>query len=664
MFKRILIANRGEIACRVIDTCRRLGIETVSVYSDADAHARHVSMADKAVHIGQAPAAESYLNGERIIAAARDSGAEAIHPGYGFLSENAAFAAAVQAAGLTFIGPDAATIEAMGSKSHAKAIMEKAGVPVVPGYHGDRQDAAFLQKQAEKIGWPLMIKPTAGGGGKGMRIVRAAADFAEELAGAKREAKSSFGDDEVLLEKYVEEPRHIEMQIFGDRHGHAVHLFERECTLQRRYQKVVEETPSPFLDDATRAAMAKAAVDAARAVDYVNAGTVEFIVGADRQFYFMEMNTRLQVEHPVTEMTTGLDLVEWQLRVAAGEPLPLEQDDIAQTGHAIEVRLYAENVERGFLPATGRIERFAHSAQDQHFRVDTGVGDGDTIGIHYDPMIAKLSVWDRDRAAAIERLRQVLNRTAVFGLITNLRLLQGIARHPQFTTGEFDTGFIERELDALRATTPPSPATLAAASAWVLAQLEQTAAQAGDPGSPWARRDGWRLNETAGVKLTLRGAEPIALQLAGRPEQFEMRAAGEAWTVRADREAQEIWSITVNGRAAQAWILGRGRDIRVVVGDERQNLIWVDPLAGSAAGADLDTRPVSPMPGRVVALKVAEGDAVEQGQALLVLEGMKMEYTLRAGAAGTIARLLCAAGDMVEAEAPLVEIEAAGADND
>ncbi|HET7369318.1 MAG TPA: biotin carboxylase N-terminal domain-containing protein, partial [Gammaproteobacteria bacterium] len=360
MFKRILIANRGEIACRVIETCRRLGVETVAVYSDADAGARHVRLADAAVHIGPARAADSYLNAARILEVAQAAGAEAIHPGYGFLSENADFARAVADAGLVFIGPKAETIEVMGSKSRAKALMEDADVPVVPGYHGDEQDAAFLKKEAEKIGWPLMIKAVAGGGGKGMRIVRNAAEFADALEGAKREAKGAFGDDEVLLEKYVEQPRHIEMQIFGDSHGNAVHLFERECTLQRRYQKVVEETPSPFLDDATREKMETAAVNAARAVDYVNAGTIEFIVGADRSFYFMEMNTRLQVEHPVTEMTTGLDLVEWQLRVAAGEALPREQSAIKQQGHAIEVRLYAENVARGFLPATGRIERFIY----------------------------------------------------------------------------------------------------------------------------------------------------------------------------------------------------------------------------------------------------------------------------------------------------------------
>ncbi|HET7371019.1 MAG TPA: biotin carboxylase N-terminal domain-containing protein, partial [Gammaproteobacteria bacterium] len=544
MFNKILIANRGEIACRVIETCRRLGVRTVAVYSDADTQARHVHMADEAFHIGAARAADSYLNTTRILEAATTAGAEAIHPGYGFLSENAPFARAVADAGLAFIGPQAETIEVMGSKSRAKALMEDADVPVVPGYHGDKQDVAFLQQQADKIGWPLMIKAVAGGGGKGMRIVRSASEFADALEGAKREAKGAFGDDEVLLEKYVEQPRHIEMQIFGDSHGNAVHLFERECTLQRRYQKVVEETPSPFLDDATREKMAAAAVNAARAVDYVNAGTIEFIVGADRSFYFMEMNTRLQVEHPVTEMTTGLDLVEWQLRVAAGEPLPREQAAIEQRGHAIEVRLYAENVGRGFLPATGRIEQFIHPEPDAHFRVDTGVGDGDEISIHYDPMIAKLSVLDRDRTAAIKRLREVLDRTAVFGLITNLDLLQGIAAHPDFAAGAFDTGFIESELDTLLQTQPPSPAALAAVSGWVLNRLRPC--EAAEPHSPWALRDGWQLNGGPGIKLVFRGAEKVPVRVSGTAAHFDLQLDDQHHSAAARCEGDNAWSITLD----------------------------------------------------------------------------------------------------------------------
>src|SRR5690242_4808556 len=399
MFKKILIANRGEIACRVMQTCRRLGIQTVAVYSDADRHALHVQMADEAVHIGAAKAADSYLDWRRILKAAKDTGAEAVHPGYGFLSENTEFSAECKKAGIVFIGPGPEAIELMGSKSAAKALMEKAGVPVTPGYHGDDQSLAKLQAEAAKIGYPLLIKAVAGGGGKGMRIVNAADEFKEALAGAQREAKAAFGDDHVLLEKYLEGPRHIEFQVFGDSFGQVVHLYERECSLQRRFQKVLEETPSPFLDEPMRRKMGEAAVAAGKAVKYVNAGTIEFIVSPDRSFYFMEMNTRLQVEHPITEETTGFDLVEWQLRVAAGEKLPASQATIAQQGHAIEVRLYAENPDKGFLPATGRIEAF-HAPQGTDVRVDTGVRSSDEISIHYDPMIAKITAKGKDRRAA------------------------------------------------------------------------------------------------------------------------------------------------------------------------------------------------------------------------------------------------------------------------
>ncbi|MGD8690697.1 MAG: biotin carboxylase N-terminal domain-containing protein, partial [Gammaproteobacteria bacterium] len=435
MFDKILIANRGEIACRIIETCRRLGIATVAVYSEADARARHVQMADEARLLGPALAAESYLDMDRVLAAAEATGAQAVHPGYGFLSENAEFARRCEAAGLVFIGPRPETIELMGSKSASKQHMAEAGVPVVPGYHGEDQNDETLATEAQRIGFPLMIKAVAGGGGKGMRVVPAADDFAEALAGARREARNAFGDDRVLLERFVEQPRHIEVQVFGDSQGNAVHLFERECSLQRRYQKVVEETPSPFLDAETRQKVTEAAVTAARAVNYLNAGTVEFIAGADRRFYFMEMNTRLQVEHPVTELTTGEDLVEWQLRVAAGDPLPRRQDEIRQQGHAIEVRLYAENPAQDFLPATGRVRRFVHPAESTHFRLDSGIRDNDEISIHYDPMIAKLSVFDRDRALAVRRLRETLARTEVFGPATNIALLRGIAADRNFDAG-------------------------------------------------------------------------------------------------------------------------------------------------------------------------------------------------------------------------------------
>ncbi|MGH8321718.1 MAG: acetyl-CoA carboxylase biotin carboxylase subunit, partial [Gammaproteobacteria bacterium] len=464
MFKKILIANRGEIACRVMRTCKRLGIATVAVYSDADRHALHAQTADEAIHIGAAKAADSYLNMDRILAAAKQSGAQAIHPGYGFLSENSEFARRCIKVGIVFIGPSPESMDAMASKSAAVTLMEKAGVPVTPGYHGDDQSLKKLEVEAKRTGFPLLIKPSAGGGGKGMHIVHAAGEFKEVLETAKREAKNAFGDDHVLLEKYIQRPRHIEFQVFGDTHGNVVHIFERECSLQRRFQKVVEETPSPFLDEDMRAQMGEAAVVAARAVNYVNAGTIEFIVGADKSFHFMEMNTRLQVEHPITEETTGLDLVEWQLRVAAGEKLPLAQNQIKQRGHAIEARLYAENVEKGFLPVTGRIEAFP-LPQGEGMRVDTGVRGGDEISVFYDPMIAKLSVWDKDRSAAIKRLQQALSQTAVFGLITNLPLLRGIAKHPEFASGIYDTGFIERQRGTLLTVPELSAPALAAAGA-------------------------------------------------------------------------------------------------------------------------------------------------------------------------------------------------------
>src|SRR5579859_4844665 len=464
MFKKILIANRGEIACRVMQTCRRLGIQTVAVYSDADRHALHVQMADEAVHIGAAKASDSYLDWKRILKAAKDSGAEAVHPGYGFLSENAEFARHCQQEGVVFIGPWPEAIDLMGPKSAAKALMEKAGVPVTPGYHGDDQSLPKLQSEADKIGYPLLIKAVAGGGGKGMRIVHAAGEFKAALEGAQREAKAAFGDDHVLLERYIQQPRHIEFQVFGDTHGNVVHLFERECSLQRRFQKVLEETPSPFLDPDMRFKMGEAAVAAARAVKYVNAGTIEFIVGPDKSFYFMEMNTRLQVEHPITEETTGQDLVEWQLIVGAGGRLPLGQDKIVQKGHAIEVRLYAENPDKNFLPAPGRVELF-HPAQADYVRVDTGVRSGDDISLFYDPMIAKVTVRGKDRNEAIAHLRSALAETAVFGLTTNLPLLRGIAAHPSFAKGQVDTGFIERELKTLLTRPPLTPAAVGAAAA-------------------------------------------------------------------------------------------------------------------------------------------------------------------------------------------------------
>jgi 3-methylcrotonyl-CoA carboxylase alpha subunit len=639
MFKKILIANRGEIACRVMYTCRRLGIATVAVYSDADRHAMHVAMADEAVHIGAAPAAESYLDMDRILAAVKETGAEAIHPGFGFLSENSEFARRCQKAGIVFIGPAPEAMDAMASKSAAKALMEKAGVPVTPGYHGDDQSLEKLEAEAKKIGFPLMIKATAGGGGKGMRVVHEAKEFKDALQSAKREATGAFGDDKVLLEKYIEQPRHIEYQIFGDTHGNAVHAFERECTLQRRFQKVVEETPSPFLDEATRAKMGEAAVAAAKAVDYVNAGTIEFIVGADKAFHFMEMNTRLQVEHPITEETTGLDLVEWQLRIARGEEIPLAQGEIEPHGHAIEVRLYAENADKGFLPVTGHIEKFI-TPDAEFVRVDTGVRSGDDISVFYDPMIAKISVYGKDRGEAIARLRETLARTAVFGLVTNLPLLRGIARHPGFAEGDFDTGFIEHELGTLLERPQPTTDAVAAAIADTLATGDT------GPADPW-RADGWRLDGSRGRRLVLRTID-------GDEQAIRVTRSG------ADGIAFE-WNEETHGvRANQnATLLRNGDNYQIALGETAYGFTLAPPFAPRPArAADTATHPVSPMPGRVVAVHVKTGDTVEVGQALLVLEGMKMEYTVKAGVAGKIAELHCAEGDMVEAETPLVDIAA------
>ncbi|MDE1886699.1 MAG: acetyl/propionyl/methylcrotonyl-CoA carboxylase subunit alpha [Gammaproteobacteria bacterium] len=652
MFKKILIANRGEIACRVIRTCKRLGIATVAVYSDADRHALHVQMADEVMHIGPAKAADSYLNMEHILTAAKQTGAQAIHPGYGFLSENSEFARRCLKAGVVFIGPSPESMDAMASKAAAITLMEKAGVPVTPGYHGKDQSLKKLEAEARQLGFPLLIKPSAGGGGKGMHVVPAAEEFKEALATAKREARNAFGDDHVLLEKYLQQPRHIEFQVFGDSHGNVVHVFERECTLQRRFQKVVEETPSPFLDADMRRKMGEAAVAAARAVNYVNAGTIEFIVGADRSFHFMEMNTRLQVEHPVTEETTGLDLVEWQLRVAGGEPLPLTQNQIKQHGHAIEVRLYAENAAKGFLPVTGRIEAFAIPGQ-AFARVDTGVRSGDEIGIFYDPMIAKISVSGKDRAEAVSRLREALAHTAVFGMVANLPLLRGIARHPEFAAGRFDTGFIERELNTLLARPAPTPAAMAAA---VISKLAGQNAVTG----PW-RADGWRVDGTHGRRLLARtsdGAE-YALRINGGPAGFSLDVHGQQQQVRVSRADSEWPRFSLDDEPCTAQVLRHGDEFQIALGSEAFNFTLGSPFAPKAVGhADTATHPASPMPGRVVAVHVKAGDTVQPGQSLMVLEGMKMEYTLKAAMAGKIEAVLCKEGEMVEADSVLVEIKA------
>jgi 3-methylcrotonyl-CoA carboxylase alpha subunit len=662
MFSKILIANRGEIACRVIRTCRRLGIASVAVYSEGDAGARHVRLADEAVAIGPAPARESYLRVEAIIESARRSGAQAVHPGYGFLSENEAFARACTEAGVAFVGPPAAAIRAMGSKSGAKRLMETAGVPLVPGYHGEQQDAGFLAQQALRIGYPVLIKASAGGGGKGMRIVERAEDFEAALASCRREAASAFGDDRVLVEKYLTRPRHIEIQVFADGRGNAVHLFERDCSVQRRHQKVIEEAPAPGMTPERRAAMGRAAVDAARAVGYVGAGTVEFIADPAGSFYFMEMNTRLQVEHPVTEMITGLDLVEWQLRVAAGEPLPLAQEQLAIRGHAIEARIYAEDPAAGFLPSTGRLLHLAAPPETLNVRIDSGVEEGDEIGPHYDPMIAKLIVWDESRERARTRLLQALAQYRVVGVANNVEFLSRLAACPAFAGGDLDTGLIERERGFLFPgdAPPPDEAYLLAALAELLREAQD--ARAGTPGdpdphSPWRLRDGWRLNGSARRLLRFR--------CGGHEAAVAARAAGRGHLLELDGRELAVHGQLGTGGALRAELGGRRLSATVIVAGERRHVFldgrsWqlsaVDPLYHSGEGAGQAGGLSAPMPGKVIALLAAPG-RVDKGAPLLILEAMKMEHTIAAAAPGLLRSFRYAVGDQVAEGAELMEFE-------
>jgi 3-methylcrotonyl-CoA carboxylase alpha subunit len=665
-FASVLIANRGEIACRIIRTCRRLGIRTVAVYSDADSNAQHARLADFAVHIGGSAPRESYLRGEAIIQAALDSGAQAIHPGYGFLSENADFADAVAAAGLVFIGPSGATMRKMGSKAGAKELMQAAGVPVVPGYTGEDQSKDTLAAQAERIGYPLMIKAAHGGGGKGMRIVRSQDEFLPNLESCQREAANAFGRDRVLLESYVETPRHIEIQVFGDGHGSVIHLNERECSAQRRYQKVIEESPSPFLTPERRTEMGEAAVLAARAIDYVNAGTVEFIVGPGGDFYFMEINTRLQVEHPVTEEVTGLDLVEWQLRVAAGEPLPRAQGEITSGGHAIEVRLYAEDPDAGFLPGSGRIERLELPHGLPGVRIDGGVIEGDTVSVFYDPMIAKLIVHAPDRPQALARLADALARTRIEGPKSNVSFLERLIRHPAVVEASIDTGYLDRHLDeVLGGVQQATPQLLAAAaSALLLAERDAVHAQAlagSEPDSPWALADSWRGGHRGDRLLVLEGAtERHELHVQGSAGDFDFRIGEQRVQVRDARLGADSLSVRVDGQLVR--YLCRVTDGEALLHDGSTRWQFAQHAAfefeGEAGGTD-DSRIRAPMPGRIVLVKVEPGAEVEADQVLLVMEAMKMELSLRAPRAGTVEAVQVAEGDFVEADAVLLRMETA-----
>jgi 3-methylcrotonyl-CoA carboxylase alpha subunit len=662
MFTKILIANRGEIACRVIKTARRMGIATVAVYSEADANARHVRMADEAVLIGPAAARESYLRADKILEVARATGAQAVHPGYGFLSENADFADACAAAGIVFIGPPASAIRAMGSKSAAKALMDRAGVPLTPGYHGDRQDPIFLAGQAELIGYPVLIKASAGGGGKGMRRVDRHEDFAAALASCQREAINAFGDDHVLVEKYVLKPRHIEIQVFGDTQGSCVFLFERDCSVQRRHQKVLEEAPAPGMTPERRAAMGRAAVEAAKAVGYVGAGTVEFIANQDGSFYFMEMNTRLQVEHPVTEMITGLDLVEWQLRVASGEPLPLAQEQLAIDGHAIEARIYAEDPDKGFLPSTGRLLHLAPPPESDHVRVDTGVEQGDEITPHYDPMIAKLIVWDQDRTRALARMRAALAQYRVSGVANNVEFLQRLVTAPAFANADLDTGLIEREQAVLFPTEREVPQEVWALAALAELQRESRAAQAGSTpaGAPWSQLDGWRLNASASRTLKFRlGDTAQSIGVSYAAGAHELTFGSQRLLVRGQLGANGTMHAQLGERRVSAAVVITGEKRHVFFEGRSWPLVLVNPLAAFGAGDDHGGGLKAPMPGKVIALIAAVGSVVEKGAPLLVLEAMKMEHTISAPSRGTIKAFHFAAGDQVTDGVDLVDFEAA-----
>jgi len=673
MFNKVLIANRGEIACRVAATCKRMGIASVAVYSDADQQARHVAVCDEAVRIGEASVNASYLRIDAIIAAALETGAQAIHPGYGFLSENEAFAQACAKHGIAFIGPPVEAIAAMGSKAAAKALMGKAGVPLVPGYHGADQSAALLHREADQMGYPVLLKASAGGGGKGMRVV-----------------ERSFGDDRVLIEKYLQRPRHVEIQVFADSLGHCVYLFERDCSVQRRHQKVLEEAPAPRLSDERRRAMGEAAVAAARAVGYVGAGTVEFIVaagsdGGEGPFYFMEMNTRLQVEHPVTEMITGLDLVEWQLRVAAGQALPLAQHELTANGHAIEARVYAENPARSFLPSTGTLRYLrtpaavqftvGDGAQPAAVRIDSGIREHDTISPYYDPMIAKLIVWGQDRTQALARMAQALREFEVVGLHTNLAFLERLVTSVPFSTADLDTGLIERHHDSLFAAPPALPAAaIALATASLLAREASRYGGDGradrtDPHSPWQALHGWQLNGRYTRNLSWQDpvsetevSATLSSDASGSQLTYNGVSARFGWTQGDSNGNAYSLTVTLDDARASGRVFAQGDTFTVFHQGRAMPLEWQDPLSHADEGDHREGKLTAPMPGKVIAILVVPGSLVEKGDALLVMEAMKMEHTIHAPAAGTVDEILFAIGDQVQEGAQLLAFTPADAE--
>ena len=666
MFNKILIANRGEIACRVIETAQRMGIQCVAVYSDADRNAKHVAMADEAFYIGPAPSNQSYLVIEKIIDVAKRSKAQAIHPGYGFLSENEQFADACADNGIVFIGPPASAIAAMGSKSAAKSIMQEAGVPLVPGYHGSEQSAEKLRQEAQQIGYPVLLKAAYGGGGKGMRVVNNDAEFDAALASAQREAQASFSNAKMLVEKFILKPRHIEIQVFCDEHGNAVYLAERDCSVQRRHQKVLEEAPAPALSEKTRRAMGDAAVRAAQAIDYRGAGTVEFLLDANNDFFFMEMNTRLQVEHPVTELITGQDLVEWQLIVASGGVLPLSQDQVMLNGHAFEARIYAEDPQQDFLPSTGHISFLRTPAENKHIRIDSGVREGDDVSPYYDPMIAKLIVWDEDRERALLRLQRALREYQIVGPTTNLDYLHRLATHKDFVRANLSTQFIEQHGAELLTLSEALPVALSHACIAAVLALHQRPAQ--EPETPWHSGTAWRLNQPNQQRFELHyaGLSGADQQNADQLVTLNVQSEGSKFLVSFADTALEI-NAELNGEQLQVTYNGHQFGVRVALSAQHYTLFTrngrVDYTAvDHATMFGVDETPGSltaPMNGTIVAVNVGVGDVVEKDQALVVMEAMKMEYTIKAPAAGVVEQVFFSAGELVSDGAELVAIKVA-----
>jgi len=655
MFEKILIANRGEIACRIARTARLMGITTVAVYSEADRFALHLAACDEAFGIDPAEASESYLNAQKILDIAKRSGAEAIHPGYGFLSENADFALACEQSGVVFIGPTVAAIKAMGSKSEAKNLMQKAGVPLVPGYHGEEQNEQLLAQESKRIGFPQLIKASAGGGGKGMRVVNQASEFKAALASAKRESLAAFGSDKVLIERYLLQPRHVEIQIFADKHGNVVHLYERDCSIQRRHQKILEEAPAPGMTEELRSKMTKAAINCAKAIDYVGAGTVEFLLDQDGSFYFMEMNTRLQVEHPVTEMITGLDLVQWQFEVAAGSALPLRQEEVTFKGHAIEARIYAESPENEFLPATGKLLFYQTPAAGSAVRIDTGVGEGDEIGLFYDPMIAKLITHAPDRKLALIKMRQALNDYQIMGLQTNIGFLASLVSQQQFINAEFDTGFIEKHREQLISTSNTLHDTIILlAGLYRLVSLSSKSKNL----SPWQINDGWRMNQPVKHRLTFYDLEnEYQIEASARGTQWIFKLNQKQYKVNARLKDKSQLLAEIDNQKFDVPVIERNGDILVWHANRQWQIFRQNPAQIWPASESKINQLIASMPGSVIALLVKPGDKVSAGDVLVVIEAMKMEHSIVASADAEVKDIFFQPGDQVEEGDRLISLE-------